>query len=90
MELAEREEHKREEDELIDGPLSPSSRKVVNACYDNIDRSIMDSCTYLLEVWIHQIEVELDYIFCIEREVYKGKLLSFQTSNNPFSILQDK
>lgn len=50
LEVIEREEHKEEEDALIDGPISPSLRKVVNGCYDNVDRLLPDACHYLIQV----------------------------------------
>jgi hypothetical protein len=50
LEVVEREEHKEEEDALIDGPVSPSNRKVVNSCYDSVERVMPDSCHYLIRV----------------------------------------
>ena len=39
-----------EEQELVDGPLTPSHRKIINGCYDNIEYQEPDSCTFLIQV----------------------------------------
>jgi myotubularin-related protein 5/13 len=39
-----------EEQEMIDGPLSVSSRKVINSCYDNAELSEPAMCSYLIQV----------------------------------------
>lgn len=38
-----------EEQEMIDGPLSSSSRKVINGCYDTTDLVEPAICSYLLQ-----------------------------------------
>ena len=50
LEVIEKEENREEEEALIDGPMSPSMRKVVNGCYDNVERLLPDSCHYLMQV----------------------------------------
>jgi myotubularin-related protein 5/13 len=46
-----------EEQELIDGPTSTSSRKVVNSCYDNIELTQPAACSFLLQE-IQRLEFE--------------------------------
>ncbi|XP_064634624.1 myotubularin-related protein 13-like isoform X5 [Lineus longissimus] len=59
FEVIAKELKREEEQELIDGPMLPTSRKIVNGCYDNVSKSLPDACTYgLLE--IHRLSIELD------------------------------
>ena len=50
LEVIEMEESREVEEALIDGPISPSMRKVVNGCYDNTDRLLPNACHYLMQV----------------------------------------
>jgi len=38
-----------EEQEMIDGPTSSSSRRVINGCYESVDLSEPAICSYLLQ-----------------------------------------
>ena len=51
LEIVEREMSLDEEQQCIDaGPQLPNSRRLLNACYDDIHQLQPDSCTFLLQV----------------------------------------
>ncbi len=51
LEVVAREEKMMEEQAEVDQALMPNSRKIVNSCYDCVENSLPDVCTYLLQVW---------------------------------------
>ena len=50
FEIAETETSYQEEQEMVDGPMTPSSRKIINGCYDNIGNLEPDACSFLTQV----------------------------------------
>ena len=39
-----------EEQMMIDGPLAPSPRKILNGCYDNVEQLQPDAFVHMLQV----------------------------------------
>lgn len=50
FEVIEREEMREAEEQIVDGPLQPSLRRLVNACYDYVPRVMPDALFFLLQV----------------------------------------
>jgi len=47
-----------EEQDMVDGPMTSNTRRIVNACYDNVDQQQPESCTHLL-LEIQRLHAEL-------------------------------